>query len=150
MRVYLGADHAGFYLKEKILTYLSKKPYDVKDIGSYEYDGDDDFCLYAQSASVKLLSHEEKEDARAILICGSGQGMCMAANRHHGVRAALVSDVYDAEKTREHNDSNVLCLSAVKMDNDSEKWKKIVDSWLKTKFSGAVRYKKRNEALDEL
>ena len=84
MKIFLGADHGGFYLKEKIAAYLAKRGYDVEDVGGRELDPKDDFPQFAQMAATKLLGEDEASDPRAILICTGGQGMAMAANRFRG------------------------------------------------------------------
>jgi len=150
MKIYLGADHAGFHLKEDVFAYLVKRGYDVEDVGSKELDPNDDFPQFAQMAALKLIGDED-EDSKAILICGGGQGMAMAANRFRGIRASVIWDAEEARMTRNDNDSNVLCLPArVLQREDDRVWQDIVDTWLHTPFAGAVRYKRRNAELDEL
>ena len=146
MKVFLGSDHNGYHLKEKVFAYLSKRGHDVEDVGDTELDPNDDFPEFAASASIKVLG---EDGARAVLICGSGQGMAMAANRFNGIRAAVVADVRDAKTVRNDNDSNVLCLSGRVLDDDLV-WQDIVDTWLTTPFAGAARYVRRNKQLDEL
>ena len=90
-------------------------------------------------------------DARAILLCGSGQGMAMAANRYRGIRAAVVRDANEAKVSRNDFDSNVLCLPADILDRqDDSVWQDLLDTWIKTPFSGAARFKRRNLELDNL
>jgi ribose 5-phosphate isomerase B len=149
MNIYLGADHNGFALKEKVFAYLSKRKYNVQDVGGAELDPDDDFPEFAQMAALKVIGDDSK-DPRAILICGGGQGMCMAANRFRGIRASVVWDAYEAKMTRNDNDSNVLCLPARILDNDDRLWQDIVDTWLSTPFAAAPRFKRRNAQLDEI
>lgn len=150
MKVFVGADHQGYYLKEKIESYLAKRNYDVHDVGNTELDPDDDFPQFAQMAATRVLGEDEADDPRAILICGGGQGMCMAANRFRGIRASLIMDAGEAKRSRQDNDSNVLCLPARVLDDDAELWKDIIDTWLTTSFSGTPRYKRRNDDLDRL
>ena len=148
MKIYLGSDHNGYHLKEKVFAYLSKRNYTVEDVGDKELDPEDDFPQFAQLASLKVLGDPDG-DARAILLCGGGQGMSMAANRFHGIRASVIWDEYEAKMTRNDNDSNVLCLpSRIFDDNDS--WKAIIDTWLTTPFANADRFRRRNRQLDEL
>lgn len=149
MKIYLGADHQGFQLKEKVFAYLSKRKHDVEDVGNEQADPLDDFPLFAQQAALKVIGDED-DDARAILICGGGQGMCMAANRFRGIRASVIWDEFEAKMTRNDNDSNVLCLPSRILEKDEAEWKAIVDTWLTTKFAGAERYRRRNRQLDEL
>lgn len=150
MKVYLGSDHNGFHLKEKIFAYLAKRNIDTEDVGNTEPDPNDDFPQFAQVASLKVIG-EDDPDARAILICGGGQGMAMAANRFRGIRASVIWDSEEARMTRNDNDSNVLCLpSRVLEQQDDIVWQDILDTWLHTPFADAARYKRRNAELDEL
>lgn len=148
MKLFLGADHQGYHLKEQIEAYLAKRGYDVEDVGARELNPDDDFPQFAQMAATKVLGEDERNDPRAILICGGGQGMCMAANRFRGIRASLPWDAYEAKMTRNDNDSNVLCLSARMFDDDADLWKDVLETWLKTPYAAAPRFKRRNEELD--
>lgn len=149
MKIYLGSDHGGFHLKEDIFAYLSKRGYDVEDVGDKELDPHDDFPEFAARACVKVIGDDGK-DPRAILICTGGQGMAMAANRFSGIRASVIWDDEEARVTRHDNDSNVLCLPARVLQHDAPEWKKIIDTWLETRFAGAERYRRRNRQLDEL
>lgn len=147
MKIFLGADHRGFHLKEKIFAYLAKRGHDVEDVGDTELDPDDDFPEFAQRAAIKVLG---EDDASAILICGGAQGMAMAANRFRGIRASVIWDDVEAKIARNDNDSNILCLPARLLENDETEWQAILDTWLTTKFAGAARYARRNRQLDEL
>jgi len=149
MTIYLGADHNGFVLKEKVFAYLSKRGFAVEDVGGRELDPNDDFPEFAHMAAMRIIGDNDK-DPRAILLCGGGQGMAMAANRFRGIRASVVWDEKEASITRNDNDSNVLCLPARVLDNNENEWQNIVDTWLSTPFAGAVRYKRRNAQIDEL
>jgi ribose 5-phosphate isomerase B len=149
MKIYLGADHQGFVMKEKVFAYLAKRNYDIEDVGDKELDPSDDFPQFAQLAALKVLG-EEDPDPRAILLCGGGQGMCMAANRFRGIRASVIWDDYEAKMTRNDNDSNVLCLPSRVLQNDEKEWQSIIDTWLGTPFAAAPRYKRRNAQIDEL
>lgn len=149
MNIYLGADHNGFALKEKVFAYLAKRKYEVVDVGDSELDPDDDFPEFAQMAALKVIGDDSK-DPRAILICGGGQGMCMAANRFKGIRASVVWDAQEARMARNDIDSNILCLPARVLEDDERLWQDIIDTWLKTPFANAARFKRRNAQLDEL
>jgi ribose 5-phosphate isomerase B len=149
MKIYLGADHQGFAMKEQIFAYLAKRGYEVEDVGDKEMNPEDDFPQFAQMAALKVLG-DENPDPRAILICGGGQGMCMAANRFRGIRASVVWDAFEAKMTRNDNDSNVLCLPARILEHDEKEWQDIIDTWLKTPFASAPRYKRRNLQIDEI
>ena len=149
MKIYLGADHQGFAMKERVFAYLVKRGYDVEDIGDKTLDPDDDFPQFAQLAALKVIGDTDA-DPRAILLCGGGQGMCMAANRFSGIRASVIWDAYEAKMTRNDNDSNILCLpSRVLQDNDSV-WQDIIDTWLTKPFANAPRFRRRNAQIDEI
>ncbi len=153
MKIFLGSDHNGFHLKEKVFAYLSKNGFDVEDVGDQVLDKDDDFPEFASMAAIKIIGSTD-EDPRAILICGGGQGMAMAANRFRGIRASVVWDEHEAKMTRHDNDSNVLSLPARllddKDDNKEELWKTIIHTWLVTPFANAERFRRRNRQIDEL
>jgi ribose 5-phosphate isomerase B len=150
MKIYLGADHNGFHLKERVFAYLAKRGYEVEDVGNTELDPEDDFPEFAQLAALKVIGDDSK-DPRAILICGGAQGMAMAANRFRGIRASVVWDAYEAKMTRNDNDSNVLSLPARVMEESEDAvWQGIVETWLNTPFASAARYRRRNAQIDEL
>jgi len=136
-------------MKEKVFAYLAKHGYDVEDVGDKELDPADDFPEFAQMAVMQIMGDDSK-DPRAILLCGGGQGMCMAANRFRGIRASVIWDAYEAKMTRNDNDSNVLCLPSRVLEDDAAVWKDIIDTWLSTPFADAPRYKRRNAQIDEL
>ncbi|MDR2524267.1 MAG: RpiB/LacA/LacB family sugar-phosphate isomerase [Candidatus Nomurabacteria bacterium] len=148
MKIYLGADHRGYELKDKIEAYLAKRNYPVEDVGALGYDAGDDFPQFASAAALKIIGSDD-DDPRAILLCGGGQGMAMAANRFGRIRAAVVADADAARTARYENDANVLSLPADKFDGNDD-WQAIVDMFLTTKFSGKERYVRRNKQLDEL
>lgn len=143
MKVYLGADHAGHYLKENIKKVLQKRGIDVEDL-SPEYRDGDDYPDYALSVGEKVA---KKKDSFGILVCGTGTGMCIAANKVKGIRAAAVFDKYGAKKSREDNDSNVLCLRGRRFFTRSSL--KLVNVWLNTKFSNSRRHKRRIEKISK-
>lgn len=149
MHVYLGSDHNGYQMKEKMAEYLSKRGYTVEDVGDKELNPEDDFPEFAYKAAVKVISSGEN-DPRAILLCGGGQGMAMAANRLKGIRASVITDAHEAKITRHDNDSNVLCLPARLLEDNEKEWKDIVDTWLDTPFAAAPRFIRRNKQLDQL
>jgi ribose 5-phosphate isomerase B len=147
MKIYLGADHAGFQLKAAVLAHVSKLEYDVEDEGDRELKPDDDYPQFAFSVATKVLGDEDP-DARGILLCGSGQGMAIAANRVRGIRAALCWNTDIARETRNDNDSNVLCVPARELSEADAL--DIIDTWLKTEFSGAPRHVRRIHEIEEL
>ncbi len=142
MRVALGADHGGFAYKEEIKRRLIDKGYEIKDFGTYSQDSTD-YNEYAISVSNVVASGMYD---RGILVCGTGIGMSIQANKVDGVRAALVHDVFSAEQTRLHNDSNVLTMGARVIDLETAM--KIVDVWLDTNFSGEERHVRRVSKIE--
>ncbi len=148
MKIFIGADHNGYHLKESLSKYLKDIGYDVVDLGNEELDPDDDFTVFATRVVNAMKSSVEKEP-RGILICGSGQGMMMAANRHKGIRAGLGWSTEATRSIRNDEDSNVLAIPSEILDEE-QKWQAIVDVWLKTPFANSVRYKRRNYQLDKL
>ena len=126
----IGCDHGGFELKEHIIKHLEDKGVEFKDYGTYSEDSVD----YPDYAKKVCNAITEGEADKGILICGTGIGISIAANKHKGIRAALCSDVYSAKMTRMHNDSNVICLGG--RVTGRELAFMIVDTWLDTKFEG--------------
>ena len=145
MKIAIGADHAGFELKEKLKDYLKSEGYDVVDLGPNEYEPGDDYPLYA--APVARMVGDGEVD-RGVLVCDSGIGVDIVANKISGVRSALVNDEELAKLTRMHNDTNVLSLGAMFVDD--EKAKRIVKNWLETDFSNAERHMRRIQEIEEL
>lgn len=135
-RIAIGADHGGVDLKDALVKHLKAQGHDVTDLGTQGHVSVD-FPDYANLVAERVLGGEA--DA-GILFCTSGIGMCMAANRHAGIQASLVFDEAEAVTTREHNNSNVLCLSGKK--TSVEEGKKIVEAWLAAPFAGG-RHERR-------
>lgn len=141
--IYLGTDHAGFALKEAVKKHLSDNGYEIVDIGAATENPGDDYPDFIFPAVEGALS----SNARAIVFGGSGIGECIAANKVRGARAALVYDEYTAQKSREHNDANVLCLGGRTVTKDFELTMHIVDIWLETVFSTDARHATRLEKI---
>lgn len=139
----IGADHGAFALKEVIVKYLGEKGCDIKDFGTYSAASVD----YPEYAALVAGAVARGEAEKGILLCGTGIGMSIAANKFAGIRAALVSDPLSARLTREHNDSNILCMGARII--GEELAKEIVNVWLGTDFSGDARHKRRIEMLEQ-
>lgn len=147
MKIFIGADHRGYELKEKLEQMLQQLGHEVVDQGDDHPDPDDDFPVFAAKV-VHAMQASSEPEPRGILLCGSGQGMCMAANRFKGIRAALGYSVTSARASRNDDDSNVLCLPAdVLKDGDVIN---IVQTWLNTPFAGAARFIRRNKELDNM
>jgi len=142
MKVIIGSDHAGFSVKERLKCFLAENNIETEDVGPYSEDSVD-YPDYAKKVAKKVADNKE---LKGILICGSGTGMAMAANKIKGIRAAVGYDTYIAEMSRLHNDANVLCLR--EREFPYEKTKEIVDVWLKTPFSNDERHKRRIEKIE--
>lgn len=151
--IYLGSDHAGFYLKEKVKKWLKKKKIAVEDLGNLKYDKDDDYPDYAAKVGRKVV----KKKSKGILFCGSAEGICIAANKIKGVRAVAVWDKLMAQQSRQHNDANVLCLSGggtLKkirgLGLSLGKAKEIIEVWLNTSSSKESRHLRRINKIRKL
>ncbi len=108
-KIYIGCDSAGYILKGTVIKHLTELGYEVEDLGSYSSES----CHYPEYAiKVSKKVQSDLHGSFGILICGTGIGMSMCANKHRGIRAAVCSDTYSAKMTRCHNDANVLCLGA--------------------------------------
>ncbi len=148
MKIYLGADHGGFNLKEDVEKYLIRAGYTVEDKGNDVFDPDDDYPQFAAKVALGVLAGDE--DDRGIIVCTGAQGVAIAANRFKGIRASVVWDAHEAKMTRNDNDSNVLCLPGRIMTDNPDLWQGIVETWLSTPFSRAVRHHRRVKELDNL
>ena len=130
MKIVIGCDHAATELKETVKAHLTAKGYDVTDVGTYSSDSCH-YPVYAHAACEKILNGECE---LGILVCGTGIGMSIAANKHKGIRAACCSDTFSARLTREHNDANILCFGARVIGIETAKM--IVDAYLEAEFEG--------------
>ncbi len=139
----IGCDHGGFELKNHIVNYLTNKGIEVKDFGTYSEDSVD----YPDCAKPVCEAVQKGEFENGILICGTGIGISMAANKFKGIRAALCSDVYSAKMTKEHNNANILCLGG--RVTGRELAFMIVDAWLGAQFQGG-RHAQRIEKIHKI
>jgi len=137
MRVALGADHGGYSLKNELLARLQGQ-YDILDLGACKYDPDDDYPDYAEAVAQAIASGKAE---RGILVCGSGVGACIVANKIPGVRAGLCHDTYSAHQGVEHDDMNVLCLGARVI--GIELATELVIAFLDARFSKDKRHRRR-------
>ncbi len=133
----IASDHGGFAMKTQLIAHLKDRGVDFEDLGCYS-EASVDYPVYAEKAARGVAAGTYD---RAVLICGTGIGMSMAANKIPGIRAALCADCYSAEMTRAHNDSNVLCLGGRTI--GIELAKRILDIWLETPFSGLEKHARR-------
>ncbi|HOJ48222.1 MAG TPA: ribose 5-phosphate isomerase B [Bacillota bacterium] len=139
----LGCDHGGFEIKEAIKKHLQEKNIPFIDFGAHSTDSVD----YPDYAHLVCESIQKGESEFGILCCGTGIGMSIAANKHKGIRAAVLSDEFSAEMTRRHNNANVLCLGGRVI--NEEKAVKLADIFLSTPFEGG-RHERRVEKLNAL
>ena len=130
----LGCDHAGLDLKLEVMKYLDKNDLEYKDFGTYTHDSCD-YPDYARAVAKSILNGECE---KGILICGTGIGISITANKFKGIRAALCSDTYSAHATREHNDANILAMGARVVGSGLAL--DIVDTFLNTQFSGEQKH----------
>ena len=144
--IYLGADHRGYNLKEALKIYLKELGYDFDDLGALEIKFDDDYSDYAIFVAQKV-SQNPKENI-GILICGSGVGVDIVANKFKGVRSAFLFDTQQARMSRNDDDTNVLSLSADFTDENLAK--EILKIWLETPFSRLERHVRRLTKIKEI
>lgn len=139
----LGSDHGGYGLKQEIIRHLEEKGIEYKDYGCYD-ESPCDYPVFGRKAAQAVASGECE---KGILICGTGIGISIAANKIKGIRAALCHDVFSAKATREHNDANMLAMGARVVGSGLALM--IVDTFLNTEFSNAERHQKRIDMLEE-
>ena len=141
LRIAIGSDHGGYEYKEQIVSHLKEKGYECVDVGTYSTDSCD-YPVIARAVTTKITTGEAD---RGILICGTGIGMSIVANKVKGIRAALCGDTFSARASRAHNNSNVLCLGerviGINLAMD------IVDIWLESKFEGG-RHQRRVDMME--
>ncbi len=139
----LGSDQAGYELKQVIMKHLEDRGLEYKDYGSYNADPVD-YPVYGKKVANAIVNGECD---KGILICGTGIGISIAANKVKGIRAAVCSDCFSAEATRLHNDANILAFGARVIGPGLAE--KIVDTFLDTEFSGVERHKRRVDMIEE-
>lgn len=143
--IYIASDHAGFQLKKYLLTYIKTQfRQKIKDLGPKKYNKDDDFPDFAAPLAKKLMP---KKDT-GILICGTGHGVCITANKIKNIRAILGHSIEAAEMGRRHNNANILCLAGHTLSNEHAK--AIVKKFLQTSFEGSERLVRRNAKISKL
>jgi ribose 5-phosphate isomerase B len=141
LKVVIGSDHGGFHYKEAIIDYLKARNIEYYDVGTYTRES----CDYPEIAKAVAVRVKSGEFNRGILVCGTGIGISIAANKEKGIRAALCSDTYSARVSRAHNNANILCLGERVIGEHLAL--DIVDIWLKTGFEGG-RHKKRVDMIE--
>ena len=142
-KMIIGCDHGGFELKNEIIAHLTKKGIEVTDVGTYSTDS----CNYPDYARAVCQRIQSGEFELGILVCGTGIGISMAANKHNGIRAACCSDTFSARMTRMHNDANVLCMGGRVVGPGLAC--DMVDLFIETKFEGG-RHQARVDLITEI
>lgn len=141
MKISIGCDHGALALKEKIVTHLSRQGYEVMDFGTHTADS----CDYPDFAAAAARAVADGQCERGIVLCTTGIGVSISANKIPGIRCALLSDTWTAKMTRLHNDTNMMALGAGVVGENLAL--EIVDTWLKTEFSGEARHQRRIDKL---
>jgi len=151
MKIFLGSDHRGYKLKEKVFQWLVGWGYEVEDYGAYEFDKTDDYTLYAEKVASVISDKDRdkpKKGERGILLCGSGVGVDIVANKFDGVRASIGKSSEQVKAGRSDDDMNILVIAA-DFTKETEA-KRMVKVFLETKFSGKSRYEKRLEDIRKI
>ncbi len=144
MKIAIGADHGGFHLKQKLVSFLKKNRHQVIDVGAHN-DKPSDYPDFALAVAAQII---RKKAVRGIIVCGSGVGACIAANKVPGIRASVCHDTFSARQGVEDDDMNVLCLGArVIGPNLAEE---IISAFLKARFSKLARHKRRLMKVREI
>lgn len=144
MNISIGCDHGALALKNKILAHLTAQGHEVKDFGTYTSDS----CDYPDFAAAAARAVASGECQKGIVLCTTGIGVSISANKVKGVRCALLTDTWTAKMTRLHNDTNMMALGAGVVGENLAL--EIVDTWLSTEFSGEARHQRRIDKLMEL
>lgn len=148
--IFIGADHQGRLVKADLLAFLKSLEVSFEEVGVENYSPEDDYPDFATAVVARVL---EDEQNKGILLCGSGQGMAIAANRFKGIRAGLCWNLSEASLARSDDDINILCLPRSLFENtedESSRWQDIVKAFLETDFKDAPKYARRKEKLDRL
>ena len=141
MKIAIGCDHGALELKNVLIPHLEKKGYEVKDFGTYTYDS----CDYPDFAGAAAKAVASGECEKGIVLCTTGIGVSITANKVKGIRCALLSDVMSARMTREHNDTNMMAIGAAVVGQMLAL--EIVDTWLGTAFSQGERHQRRIDKM---
>ena len=141
MKIALGCDHGALALKTALIPHLEKLGYEVKDFGTYTYDS----CDYPDFAGAAAKAVAAGECDKGIVLCTTGIGVSITANKVKGIRCALLSDVMSARMTREHNDTNMMAIGAAVVGQMLAF--EIIDTWLGTEFSGEARHQRRIDKM---
>jgi ribose 5-phosphate isomerase B len=145
MKIYIGSDHRGFELKEKIIKVLKKWGDELVDMGAHHYDQKDDYTLYAEKVALMV---KDNLGSFGILLCGSGVGVDVVANKFDGIRASIGKNPKQVKAGRSDDDMNILVIPSDYTSEDEAK--ELVRAFLGTEFKGNVRYKKRLEEIKRI
>ena len=145
MRIAIGADHAGYELKNYLYEKIESMGHSIVDVGAHTLDPDDDYPDFAKAVGKQVSSQESD---RGILVCGSGVGASIAANKIVGIRASICHDIYSAHQGVEHDDMNVLCIGALVVEKNLAL--ELASNFIKAKFSGKERHIRRLNKVFEL
>jgi ribose 5-phosphate isomerase B len=144
MKIVIASDHAGYEMKNDLVRWLKENSFEVEDLGNKEYDSKDDYPVFAAAVSTRISN---KTADKGIILCGSGVGACIAANKFVGVRASVCHDIYSAKQGVDHDDMNVLCLGARIIGIALAK--ELVSGFVNTQFSNEERHLRRLEKVAE-
>jgi ribose 5-phosphate isomerase B len=144
LKVYIAADHAGFHLKEKLKSWLHQQNINYEDLGNLVLNPKDDYPDFAEKLAKKVVA----EKALGVLVCGSAQGMCIAANKVKGARAVVPFSLKEARLSKEHNDANILCLSG--WYNSYHYATRILKTFMGTSFSKEERHVRRLNKIKKI
>ena len=144
MKIAIGCDHGALALKNKLISHLEKAGYEVKDFGTYTSDS----CDYPDYAGAAAKAVASGECQKGIVLCTTGIGVSIAANKVRGIRCALLTDTWSAKMTRLHNDTNMMALGAGVVGENLAL--EIADTWLNTEFSGEARHQRRIQKVMDL
>ena len=144
MKISVGCDHGALALKNKVVAHLEKQGHEVRDFGTYTLDS----CDYPEFAAAAARAVASGECEKGIVLCTTGIGVSISANKIDGIRCALLSDVWSAKMTRLHNDTNMMAIGAGVVGENLAL--EIVDTWVGTEFSGDERHQRRINKLMEL
>ena len=145
MRIAIGADHAGYDLKNYLYEKIESMGHSIVDVGAHTLDPDDDYPDFAKAVGKQVSSQESD---RGILVCGSGVGASIAANKIVGIRASICHDIYSAHQGVEHDDMNILCIGALVVEKNLAL--ELASNFIKAKFSGKERHIRRLNKVSEL
>ena len=149
MRIFIGADHRGFELKEKLKQWMSENSISFQDVGAHELDPSDDYPVFAQKVAESVSSDiETGKDTRGIVICGSGVGVDIVANKFRGIRCGLGMNIEQVKSARADDDINVLALASD--ETDEQNARVMVKTFLETAFDPSKRHTRRLKEIEEI